>query len=328
MKKYLLVALSLFAASALQAQSLKQVSNFSQNQLYYNPSLTGYGGSAIKSFYRNQWTGFEGAPNTILLSAEFDLADLASEKTRSKQPVTHYQYAGAKHALGAVILQDKFGPSRETQFALNYSADVRLSEHLGLRWGTALTYSGHRLDGSSLVVDDMANDPRYQRALANNSSFSKLDLDLGIALTSENFYLGYALQDITKGKFVTMGDDYMNYLFTHKHMVQAGYRASVSNQIGLVANALYQHDEVLVGTLDTQLKAVYMNRFWLGTGYRVNQAFHVTGGVRFDQFSLSYAFETPVQDASMFNASTNEISIGYMLNSRLNKHIKQAVTVW
>ena len=44
------------------AQNRKFVSQFSEFQSYFNPALTGYEGSVVRGFVRNQWGGIEGAP--------------------------------------------------------------------------------------------------------------------------------------------------------------------------------------------------------------------------------------------------------------------------
>lgn len=61
------------------SQSRKYVSNFSHFQSYFNPGLTGYEGSAVRGFVRNQWSGIEGAPRSYFISAELDFGELSGE---------------------------------------------------------------------------------------------------------------------------------------------------------------------------------------------------------------------------------------------------------
>jgi type IX secretion system PorP/SprF family membrane protein len=315
MNKLIVTALLFLVAIGVQAQSRKYVSNFAAYQHYYNPSLTGNEGSMLKTFYRDQWTGFEDAPKTLFFSGELDAADL--NKTADKKQ--HYQYRdagkgyqGARHAFGLLALQDRFGPIRETQLALNYGTGIRLSQSLSLRWGTALTYNNFRLDGNSLVVDN-TSDPRYRHVMGQFNSMSKLDLNLGFALTAGNYYLGYAMQDITKGHFITTGDEYMRNAYTRKHILQAGYRAQMTDHVGMIANGLYQYDRQIESTLEGQLKVIYDDLLWAGGGYRNNRAFHLAAGINYRQFRFSYAYESPVQEARSINRPSNEIGLAYTL---------------
>jgi type IX secretion system PorP/SprF family membrane protein len=315
MNRLFLTAIFFLTFVGLQAQNRKHISNFSAYQHFYNPSLTGNEGSLFQTYYRNQWTGFEDAPKTLFFSGELDLADLnkASDRTR------HYQYRdsrssymGAKHAFGLVALQERFGPTRETQLGLNYGTGVRLTESLSLRFGTALTFNNFRLDGNSLVVDNNG-DPRYQHVLGDQNSMSKFDLNLGFALVSANYYLGYAMQDITKGHFMRSGDNFMKDVYTRKHIAQAGIRAAVADRFGLILNGLYQYDEQLKGTVEGQVKLVYDELLWAGGGYRNDQAFHVAAGLHYRQFRFTYAYENPVKEARSISRTTNEIGLAYTL---------------
>lgn len=325
MKKHILLVLLLLVVLGANGQSRKHISNFSQYQQYYNPALTGYGGSAVKSFYRNQWTGFEDAPKTIFLSGEMDLTDIGG---RQRQHNTNTEYSGANHALGLAVVQDRFGPLNETQVFLSYGSRVRVSDALSLRWGTALTYSANRIDGTRLTVDQ-EEDPKFQDVLGQKSRIGKLDLNLGLALVSSNFYLAYALQDVTRGDYVTLGDDYLNAFYTRKHIAQVGYRALLSEQVGVVVNGIFQYDDMLRETLEGQLKFVYQNMFWVGGGYRKSQAYHLSAGVLLDRLSIGYAYENPIGDARAINKGTNEVSISYFLAQPKNSRYDQrTLSIW
>ncbi|MBF9252866.1 PorP/SprF family type IX secretion system membrane protein [Pontibacter sp. 172403-2] len=331
MKKYIIAIAAIIAALGAQAQSRKHIANFSLFQQYYNPALTGYEGSMVKTFYRNQWTGFEDAPKTIFASGELDLADLAAWKhddvLKSRQENGYSRESVGKHAFGLAILHDQFGPFGESQVFLSYGSRVRLSEGTSLRWGSALTYSATRLDGSRLTVDQ-ENDSQYQDVLAGNSRFSKLDLNLGLMLTGEKFYAGYAMQGITQGSLVTTGDDYLNDTYTRLHVVQAGYRTALTEQVGLVVNGIYQYDDKLKETMEGQVKAVYQNMFWIGGGYRKDLAYTVNAGVRLSQLKLGYVYETPTDDANSINQSTNEIMLTYNLVAMKFPKLSRHVTIW
>ncbi|WP_162426643.1 PorP/SprF family type IX secretion system membrane protein [Pontibacter pudoricolor] len=330
MKKiYLTIALvaSVLGASA---QNRKHVANFSLFQHYFNPALTGYEGSMLKTYYRNQWTGFEDAPKTIFASAELDLADLASWKKdgllQTSETDTYNRQLGARHAFGLAVLNDRFGPFTETQLHLSYGTRVRLSEKLSLRWGAAATYSSQQLDASKLTMDQ-EGDPEFEGFKGESGKVGKLDLNMGLVLTAENFYLGYAMQDILKGKMTT-GDDYLANSFPRQHVVQAGYRAALSEQVGLVVNGLYRYDAKLEETMEGQVKAVYQNMLWLGAGYRRDLAYSLQGGVRLKQLRLGYVYEVPTADARYLDKATNELMLIYNLLAVKYPKYGKKVTMW
>ncbi|MEJ8803275.1 PorP/SprF family type IX secretion system membrane protein [Pontibacter sp. H249] len=331
MKKYIIAIAAILSALGVQAQSRKHIANFSLFQQYYNPALTGYEGSMLKTFYRNQWTGFENAPKTIFASAELDLADLGAWKQnnllKTQQEDGYNRQIGAKHAFGLALLNDQFGALTENQLFLSYGARVQLSEKISLRWGTAVALSTQRLDGNKLTIDQ-ENDPQYQDALGQNNRLGKLDLNFGLMLTADKYYVGYAMQDVGEEGLVTMGDDYLKGMYTRKHIAQAGYRTAVTDQVGVVLNGIYQYDDKLKETVEVQAKGVYQNTFWVGGGYRKDLAYTLNAGVRLDQLKIGYVYEAPTNDAKAIGRSTNEIMLTFNLLPVKYPKYSKTVNIW
>ncbi len=331
MKKYILAIAVVLSALGTQAQSRKHIANFSLFQQYYNPALTGYEGSMLKTFYRHQWAGFEGAPKTIFASAELDLADLSAwqqdNQLKTREEDSYNRQSGARHAFGLAVLNDQFGAFGENQLLLSYGSRIRLSEDLSLRWGTALSYSSQQLDGNKLTVDQ-ENDPQYQHVLGQRNRMGKLDLNFGLMLTADKYYLGYALQEVTKGGMVTTGDDFLKSAYTRRHIVQGGYRTAVTEEIGLVVNGLYQYDDKLRESVEGQVKAVYQNMMWLGGGYRKDLAYTVNAGVRLGQLKIGYVYETAAGKASSVSGNTNELMLTYNLIPAKYPRYGRKVSMW
>lgn len=307
----LMVLLTIVSFSAA-GQSRKAIGNFSQLKLYYNPSLTAFDGSQLNTLYRNQWTGFEDAPRTIALAAEFKLADLSRKNAYQLSSNGSLQTTG-QHAIGLLLLRDSFGPFSETQVHLNYSSAITLNPNLVLRWGAGLNYALLALDGNKLTLDNQ-NDPRYTDLLNRNSRSGKLDLGVGLALSSRNFYVSYAMQDITEGKALRTGDEFMSEMYARKHVGMAGMRANVSDNLAFVLNGLYQYDALSESMVEAQLKGVYHDSFWIGAGYRNNLAFTATAGFSISNLMVSYLYENPIANAATIDKPTNEIAVAYRLN--------------
>lgn len=324
MKTLLLTGISLLCSLAAVAQIKIDLIQYSLLQQYYNPALTGNQGSVVKALYRNQWTGFEDAPKTILASGELSLSDLSTSKAYEGRRGN--VNPGTGNALGLSVLHDSFGPYSETQVYVSYGSAIRLSENLNLRWGSALSYKSNRLDGTRLTVDQ--DDPKYQHLLGQNNRKSRVDLNLGIALSSENYYLAYALQDVARNGFFRTGDDFFEENYSRKHVLQAGYRTRLSEQFGLVANALYFYDKFQKETAEVQLKGVYNNTFWAGAGYRKDLAFNLTAGVRINHLQLGYAYEIPTGDAQAVPNNTNEILISYQLFDTNSFRRENRLLIW
>jgi type IX secretion system PorP/SprF family membrane protein len=323
MKKYSIIIIFILTALGVQAQNRKQVSQFSLFQQYFNPALTGYEGSMVKTYYRDQWTGYEGAPRTFFLSGELNLAHLAGRMTPAQ--ARNLELAPVKNAVGLAILRDHFGPFQETQFNASYGSRVRITRTMSLRAGVALAYQLNRLNPDKVLVDDL-NDPEYQRLFESDKNQThKFDVNAGLMLTDKHFYLGYAIQDLAKGKLIN-GEQYYQDTYPLHHVIQAGYRRGLTDEFGLVFNGIYRYDSKLNETVEGQLKGVWDNTFWFGAGYRHDLAITLITGVRIDQFRIGFAHEMATGKADGINAATNEVMITYHLVPL--KFAKKVLSTW
>ncbi|MEO5978026.1 MAG: PorP/SprF family type IX secretion system membrane protein [Chryseolinea sp.] len=325
MKKIILSVFILFVCSATQGQNRKHSANFSLFQQYYNPAFTGFQGSMVKSYYRNQWAGFAGAPKTLFVSGELNLSDLkkAAAVEEGGQPIVE---KGIKHSVGFSVLYDKFGPFVENEIFLNYRSSVNLSEKISLQAGGAVAYYLQSLDGTKLTTEE-ANDPAMQKYANQTNRSGRIDFNLGLALTGKDFYVGYAIQNISGSQGKSNHDYFRNNSKLH-NVVQAGYRRAISEQIGVVVNGMLRFDNQLKETIEGQVKGVFYNTAWLGFGYRKSLAYSLIAGFRIKQLKIGYGYEIPTGDAQMTGSGTNEIIITYDLKNIIYPRLTRQMTIW
>ena len=321
--KLLLIAVSLVSTMFAQAQSRNDVANFSLFQQYYNPALTGFKGSMLKTYYRDQWSAFENAPQTFFVSGELNLQSLknkASVDSMEMIPV------GVRHSAGISYLHDTFGPLIEGQLFVNYASSVQLTEDLGLRAGGAITYNAQRIDGNKITFNQQ-DDPSMVEFMNSNMSSNRIDFNLGLVLSGENFYAGYAMQDVAKGGFIA-GYDFLRKVRSRLHIVQAGYRRAVTQDVGIIANGLLRYDTDLGETIEGQLKGIFYNTGWVGVGYRHELAYSIQVGFRFQQFSLGYVRELPIERAANISSGTSEFVMTYNFISVPFEKNSRKMTMW
>ena len=323
-KNILLASLLLIVYSGTQGQSRKHASNFSMFQQYYNPAFTGFKGSMVKAYYRNQWAGFEGAPKTMFISGEVNLADFRGDATaEGDQPVAK---AGIQHSVGLSILHDTFGPFVENQIFASYRSMVNITEKVRLQAGGAIVFHAQTLDGSKLTSGE-ASDPSLQRYLNQTSKSGRLDFNIGLALSGQDFYAGYAMQNIRGGLGGHKNDFFRNNSKIH-YIVQGGYRRAMSDKLGLIFNGLFRFDNQLKETIEGQVKGVFYNTAWMGIGYRASLAYTLNVGFRMKQFQIGYSYEMPTGDAQMTGSGTNEIMVTYDLQKIVHPRLTRIMSIW
>ncbi|MFC6998484.1 PorP/SprF family type IX secretion system membrane protein [Rufibacter roseus] len=320
MKKLTLSICIFLSALGASAQGRKSFSDFTLLRQFYNPALTGYGGSSLKMLYRDQWTGFENAPRTLFASAEMGSKELSSWAKGEEVGVET-----TRNSWGLFAMHDEFGPFADSRVGINYGSRARLSEGITLRVGGAATYSLQRLRSQTLILDN-PNDPEMTGYLGQDGRSSRFDLALGIALTGEDFYLGYGVRDATGG-YEASGDGFLEDANVARHSVQAGVRRGFSESIGVVLNGVYHYDRNDKGLAEGQAKLVFRDMVWLGAGYRQSLAYSFTGGLQLSRFRVGYSYEKATEDAQYMSRPSNEFSLSYSLFNKSAESTRK-LTVW
>ena len=158
------------------------------------------------------------------------------------------------------------------------------------------------------------------------SRSGRLDFNIGLALTGEDFYAGYAMQNLYGGSEEISEDFFRNNSKLH-YVVQAGYRRSVSDQIGISVNGLFRYDDQLQESIEGQVKGIFYNTAWFGMGYRKSLAYSFTAGFRMNHFTVGYSYEIPTGDAHRVDG-TNEIMLTYDLQKIVYPKLTRKMSMW
>lgn len=297
-------------------QSTKYISQFSHFQSYFNPGLTGYEGSTIRGFVRNQWSGFEGAPRTYYFSTELDFGELSGE---SDPELT------GKNAVSLNLLHDTYGAFRETELMLNYASRVRLSEKHNLRLGAGVSYQSIRLDGNSLTTEEQ-NDPTLGQYVGQFSNQNIVDFNLGIALTHAKYYVSYGMHRVNGGK-ISSGDEFMEG-YPASSMVQAGFREAISPNLSVITNVFYRSQKDLPDLKEFNLKVLLMNKIWVGGGHRIDFATNLQVGVLTNKLRIGYVYEFPMGGSYQLPGQIHEFSAVFNLFRDNQPTEKRPVSMW
>lgn len=283
------------------AQSRKYLSQFNQLQSYFNPALTGYEGSVVRGLVRNQWSGFEGSPQTYFLSAEIDPMEMSGSEDAALLGNT---------AAGIHILHDSFGPFRQTEMLLSYGARVRISRTTNLRLGVAANYSSVRLDGNNLTTEQI-NDPTVNSYLNQFATMQVMDFNAGLAITHQNYYFSYGFQNVAKGR-VNRGDVFMKEK-PFVNVFQTGFRQTLSSQFTILTSMMYRTQNDLPYNFEVNVKLMALDKFWVGVGHRTDYANSYQFGYLMDNIRFGYAYEVPVSKSYLIPNPSHEFMVSYYL---------------
>lgn len=312
----ILLSASLLTAGEAYSQSRKYISQFSHFQSYFNPGLTGYEGSTVRGFVRNQWAGMEGSPKTYFFSAELDFGQLSGEEDPDLM---------GQNAVSVNLLHDTYGAFRETELMLGYASRVRISESHSLRLGAGINYQQVRLDGNALSPEEQ-NDPTLGQYLGQFTDMQVLDFNLGLALTHQKYYVSYGMHRVNGGR-ITSGDSFMDGYPASK-MIQAGFRERLSPNLAVITNAFYRSQKNLPDQLDLNLKVLLMDRVWIGGGHRVDYASNLQFGLLTDRLRLGYVFEFPVARSYQLPGRIHEFTAVFSLFPKDDRDKRDILPIW
>jgi type IX secretion system PorP/SprF family membrane protein len=128
MKKILLLSTCFLAVNLSFGQSDKQLTHYMADQISFNPGATGFKGYCGTLIYRNQWFGFDGAPNTVLFNAQANIQKVGmgvgisfmndnigffSENDFKINVAKHFEFVGAGYlsaGLGLGLINGSYVP--------------------------------------------------------------------------------------------------------------------------------------------------------------------------------------------------------------------------
>ena len=317
MKKIYIICLLIFGTvSAVQGQSRKYISQFSHFQNYYNPGLTGYEGSVARGFVRNQWVGFEGAPKTMFASIELDFAEIS----KSTDPALL-----GKNAAGLSVLHDQYGAFQETEIIASYASRIRVSQNHNLRLGAGVNFNSVRLDGNLLSVEQI-DDPTTAQYLNQFANMQVIDFNIGLAFTHRDYYLSYGMHNVNKGA-LSSGDVFMEKK-PSVSIVQAGYRQALSQNMAVISNFMYRSQEDLPDNIEFNVKALLMDKLWIGAGHRINYANNFQLGFLLNKLSFGYVYETPMNRSYLLPNNTHEFMASINLFKSNSRSNSKEVLIW
>jgi type IX secretion system PorP/SprF family membrane protein len=275
----------------MMGQVAPVTSQYVLNPLSINPAYAGNRGALnIALFYRRQWTGITGAPETMTLAADAPFLD-------------------SKLGLGFVITNDKIGVTKETHILTNYSYKINM-DNGELAFGLGAGIMTTNTSWSDLIVLD----PGDETYLSNSRVFVVPDFSFGIYYSSQKYFGGLSIPRLLGYKFNFDKNKY-SLSFNpgeYNYLLNAGYIYSVSQKIKLMPSALLiisPGEKLLV---DINAYASFNDKLWAGVSYRNGRSIGVLGQFAVNnQLRIAYTYDIDLGKLGHYSNGSHEIMIRY-----------------
>jgi type IX secretion system PorP/SprF family membrane protein len=299
-KLYTLFILMLcYSFSKGQQQTL--FTNFTLHQYLYNPAYAGANkGTQFNVGYRNQWSGFDGAPVTAMASGY---------GTFKKRP---------NMAAGGLIINDKSGLLSRTSFYGTYSYHVKLSKKVNLGLGVGIGAVQYNVKVYNAKTYDK-DDEFLKNNILNANAF---DANAGLYLYSKNFFMGLSSQQLSKGKIYWQNT--IGRLTPHVYGYM-GYNFQLDKKKKewvLQPSMLLRYNDPAPYQIEFNLKCIYKDMFWIAGGYRVkSSASAMFGATISKQFTLGYSYDYTTTALQKYSTGSHEIILTYTKTAKKKKTV-------
>jgi type IX secretion system PorP/SprF family membrane protein len=303
-KVIVVVVLFFIVVPKAVSQQIAQYSQYLFNPIYINPAYTGYKNDLfIQSFYRKQWVGLEGSPESFGVAAD---AMLNSQSV----------------GIGMVAMADNLGLQSTQSLYANLAYHLQVGYDSYLSFGTGVGFVNYRMK-SELYDPTILDDPTLNLGLGN---IIYPDLRVGLLFYSEYLFAGVSVDQALEN---ILNIDNVDLVVAPKRSLSfsLGGIIDVTDRLLIKPSFFSMFDFKANRRLDFNLFFMYDESIGLGLGHRrsikffqkdlagdKSIAFILNTEIRLgEHLRLGYSYDYPM--SGFWNYESHEISLGFLLIS-------------
>jgi type IX secretion system PorP/SprF family membrane protein len=295
MKKLLAMGLiiSISATSVVRAQQDPQYTQYMYNQNVINPAYAGtQDGTNITALYRQQWSGINGAPETITLSGSTSIGD--------------------RLGVGFSVISDNVGPVSETNAYGDFSYRLPVGEKTTLALGMKIGMTFHDVNLATIRTT-VPNDNVFSDQISENY----FNVGAGAFLYGSNWYVGASVPNLLNAVHLDENENQSGASLgseTQHYFLTGGYVFDVADNIKLKPNVLVKGAFDAPVSFDLNTNVLFNNKFEIGVSYRLEDSFSGLIGMNItDNIKVGYAYDRVISDISVVANSSHEVFITFGL---------------
>jgi type IX secretion system PorP/SprF family membrane protein len=291
LKKVKIAALCALLSGTMSAQQEVQNSLYMFNGSILNPAYAGSRDAlSVVADYRNQWSGWKGAPTTSSF-------------------IMHTPLMRESIGVGINAVNDVVGPTNRTALYGDFAYRIRLNKAndrlcFGIRAGADLI----RNNLAALKVNDQT-DP----LVVNNLNFSTnaFNTGAGVYWYGKRHFLGVTAPKVVANK-LSSDPAFANSKQVIHYYVIGGYVFKLNSLWDLKPGFAVKYTQNAPLSIDGNLSVLFNETIWFGVMYRhgaaagANIVYNIT-----KQLRIGYAYDYSLTNMGKYSPSTHEIMLGF-----------------
>jgi len=296
MKKITLVLL--FCSAVSFAQQDAQYTQYMYNTININPAYAGSRGvMSIFGLYRTQWVGLDGAPETSTLSLN--------------TPINN-----SNVGLGFSLVNDKIGPTTETDFSVDLSYSIQTSATAKLSFGIKGSANIFNLDPNKLTPEHQG-DPQFSDF---RNKFSP-NVGAGVFWHSDKGYIGLSVPNFIQANRYNDNDmaifkEQINYYLIAGYVFNLDRYETIKFKPAVLAKMI----DGAPLQLDASANFMFNDKFVVGLSYRWSAALSALAGFQINKsMYIGYAYDRETTKLNNYNSGSHEIFLRFEFMKGYNR---------
>jgi len=283
---------ALFLGYKTHAQQQSLFTNYLLNPSYYNPAFAGSESMhRLNLNYRNQWSGFEGAPKTLSVSLFGSVKDKM------------------KHGYGAMVYSDNFGLTNRTGVYLNYAHQFKINKTTRLGLGITPGLFQYRIRLYDARLADQGDD----LLTGNILNQSGLDINAGAHVYNEKFFVAASFNQLLSNIDLL---EYNDQLTMHYNLM-GGYTLPLNKTTDLQFSTLMRYTKNVPFSADISAKGIFNKNLWVALTYRTTDALSLgVGYILKERLWIGYSYDYSYSSMSAYQNGSHEIAISFALTKK------------
>jgi type IX secretion system PorP/SprF family membrane protein len=295
MKKIGLILVTIAVNFSLSAQQLSMYSQYYWNDFVINPAFTGIKNTPrVQLGYRNQWSGFKGAPKTYSIGG-------------------HTSLKNNNMGLGGMIFSDDQGGAiQQNGVMLNYSYNLKLDKLSGISFGIAGILNQYGYNGSD--IQNINPDATLQ----TNVRQLVPDLNFGVVYHLKNkLYIGLASNQLIQSRLKKLNQfsTSENQLIRHYNL-SASYISKINSTLTAEPYAMLRTTFIKAPQVELGAKMTYNDFVFGGLSYRNKESVIGLIGLNYMNFVFAYSYDFTLSTIRNYSSGSHEVLLAYQFNKK------------
>ncbi len=301
MIKHLFISAFFFISFCSFSQQYPWWTQFRSSQTLLNPGFCGTKRLLdVRINYRNQWTGYDGAPKTYALAINSRLLK-------------------GKLGLGGFMFKDDVGPFKNFAGSLTAAYHIKFPDS-ELSFGVQGNYMRQRFDGTDVTIRNQQDRAinQYVEDKAHN-----FDGSFGLVYYNDRFHLGIGANNIAGAAFEYYKKDAVKkgkYTNAPHYNISAGYNWADDVDFVFENTVLAVYVPAVPFSFEYNLRLHMKKQLMAGLDFRFNDAIALQLGYTLkDCIQISYSYDFVTSPLRTYQKGSHEIMIIFSSNMGKDK---------